>query len=593
MLRDRTSELECSHKDLKAQVIEMRDLLKLLGGAVRRNSKVVIADNVDEYFPTEHTTDYSPSDILCGRPSPRLSLISETTADSLLAGSVPPAESLDESQDFISTSVRPSEDEAFKSLNVDSGSPVSPASTLVYPIPFNTFLPKDSFPSPEVSAQYSEGIEYVLKTVGPYERQLAQRQSALAWLKRQVRIALGTAGFEGGLHATNCLLPEDSFRLNLAISKGLLANWHILLCERLHSQIDKANAYGGTLFIPPDEEDNNLDPFFQEANISPANHSLGPVYHNKNNMSHTVYLTIDNLPVEIVANSRTDFCWQALVEEVDELVGQQHVFKKTFLLVRTWWAYETPSYVGTSIRHYLTDHQLLIMLLSVFNRYWEHITSPLQALLLFFTEFTAYDGSHQVITLQGIVPFQTRASSQPNSIEVKPFHYLNSAFVEKYWQVFNVNVTIEMDTGTSQKRPSSSSEEPAEAQTSNTEPKASPTHGPPPSPQHHRHSDPAITKATLVHLSINNLHHFDRSAFNILHPFTHTNMITERLSARRVNRIVKAFQTGISNLLFYMKRVTDNGLNPVEAICSFFPGVFQAYKGRLPSYDGASVQELL
>eukprot|EP01031_Cornospumella_fuschlensis_P036204 gene36204-43915_t len=47
VLRDRTSELECSHKELKAQVIELRDLVKLLGGAVRRNSKVVIADNVD------------------------------------------------------------------------------------------------------------------------------------------------------------------------------------------------------------------------------------------------------------------------------------------------------------------------------------------------------------------------------------------------------------------------------------------------------------------------------------------------------------------------------------------------------------------
>ena len=234
------------------------------------------------------------------------------------------------------------------------------------------------------------------------------------------------------------------------------------------------------------------------------------------------------------------------------------------------------------------------MLLSVFNRYWEHISSPLQALLLFFNEFTAYDGSHQVITLQGIVPFQTRASSQPNSIEVKPFHFLNTAFVEKYWQVFNVNVTVEMDAGISQKRPSSSSEEPvAEAQANAIELKASPTHNPPASPQHHRHSDPAMTKATLVSLSINNLHHFDRSAFNILHPFTHTNMITERLSARRVNRIVKAFQTGVSNLLFYMKRVADNGLSHAEAVSCFFPGLFQAYKGRLVSYEGPSMYELM
>eukprot|EP01031_Cornospumella_fuschlensis_P037993 gene37993-46157_t len=102
-----------------------------------------------------------------------------------------------------------------------------------------------------------------------------------------------------------------------------------------------------------------------------------------------------------------------------------------------------------------------------------------------------------------------------------------------------------------------------------------------------------MTKATLVSLSINNLHHFDRSAFNILHPFTHTNMITERLSARRVNRIVKAFQTGVSNLLFYMKRVADNGLSHAEAVSCFFPGLFQAYKGRLVSYEGPSMYELI
>jgi hypothetical protein len=220
----------------------------------------------------------------------------------------------------------------------------------------------------------------------------------------------------------------------------------------------------------------------------------------------------------------------------------------------------------------------------------------LQALCLFFSEFTNYDGTNQIITLQGIVSFQTRASNQPNVIEVKPYHFFSSAFVEKYWQVFNINVTVEHEVTNNTKRPSLSSDEglTIDSQLVNSESsKASPSHAISQQPPQPRHSDPAMLNTMLKQLSQSNLHHFERSSFNILHPFLHTNMINEKLSVRRVNRILKVFQGAANNLVFTMKRVREGTTSPREAMTEFFSNAMQLFQMRSSGYEGTAISDLL
>ena len=61
-------------------------------------------------------------------------------------------------------------------------------------------------------------------------------------------------------------------------------------------------------------------------------------------------------------------------------------------------------YVGCVIKYYLPDFSLCIMVCAIFNQYHAQIASPLQALCLFLTEYSGYDGATHAITLQGLVP---------------------------------------------------------------------------------------------------------------------------------------------------------------------------------------------
>jgi len=63
------------------------------------------------------------------------------------------------------------------------------------------------------------------------------------------------------------------------------------------------------------------------------------------------------------------------------------LFKRSLLLVRAWWAYEASSYVGTSVKNFLADSVICVMLMSVFNQHHTVIHQPLQALAVFLAEY--------------------------------------------------------------------------------------------------------------------------------------------------------------------------------------------------------------
>ena len=84
--------------------------------------------------------------------------------------------------------------------------------------------------------------------------------------------------------------------------------------------------------------------------------------------------------VLLTANQREQLCFAAFLEEVDALVGQGHLFKRSLLLSRAWWSYEAGSYVGThALRHYLSDTVLAIMVCAVFQLHHHHNGMPVSA----------------------------------------------------------------------------------------------------------------------------------------------------------------------------------------------------------------------
>ena len=103
--------------------------------------------------------------------------------------------------------------------------------------------------------------------------------------------------------------------------------------------------------------------------------------------SYLFQCMFDQLPVEITESCSTAHTLLAFFEEFSRLVDKNGLFKKTLTLVRAWWAYETASYVGTSIKHYLSDETVTVMVAAIFNQHNDAISQPLQGLFIFLAEY--------------------------------------------------------------------------------------------------------------------------------------------------------------------------------------------------------------
>eukprot|EP01038_Epipyxis_sp_PR26KG_P013999 gene13999-18775_t len=401
------------------------------------------------------------------------------------------------------------------------------------------YLTEDSLPTKEKLFLYDQAVDEIIHSLQPHDAQLQYRASVVSLLRRAARRTLGTSCFEISLQEIRCFLPDDPIRLSVAVSRAHSSEWHKVVVDRLNLLVER-----GLAAAYPDEDD--LEEFKPIVN-----HMVNNVNFSTVNMNFKVFCTVDSIDIEMVANSRGDLCILAFLEEFSRLVGQNHLFKRSMLLIRSWWYYETASYVGCSIKHYLGELPMSIMICAIFNQYYSRITSPFQALCIFLAEYSNYDGSNYAITLQGIVPFKSSSSSQVNCATPITSNLVNADLIEKYKQLhtYGQNVGTDPQERNFLNLNSSSSEDVISAD-----------------PLNSLNNYLANAMNTTVKI-------FDRYSFNIVHPFTNANMITEKISSRRMTRISKAFQIGAANLTVALKQAIENPSTSYQVIRNFFPAV--------------------
>jgi hypothetical protein len=556
---------------------------------IRRFSTRFAENSIKSITPVNISDSFSNKD---SEPHHRMSIVSNVTNDSI--NEIGPSSDFDEAShnrspvnsgdySFLKTSLRNNMDAI-----PENGRPSSKLT-----LPKSSFLEEDLLPFGEKNVPFENTIDNLIETIGPTEQQIQHRHSLIALLKKMIRLTLGGSVFEVGITAACAILPDDPVRIMITLPKALLPTWHTVLCDSLNAFAERVNSFGGSLYTPTEEDEAHLDPYFTDPTPL-KNHFLGNITHMKQNLSHIVQLVIDSIPIEITANNRIDLCMLGFFEEISNMLNENYLLKRSYLLIRAWWCYETPAFVGCVIRHYLTDYQLFIMILAIFNQYHSYIQHPFQSLCLFLAEYSTYDGSTQAITLGGITTFQTRSSNQPQIPDIQSFHLLKQEFLEKYWHIFNVAITQDIvhdaaaaiNSAHKHRNKSTSSEDPSDT--------IDGQQLPPKLESLSAEEIAALEKIqvleTLKNFSATNLQFFDRSAFNIVHPLNHTNMITEKLSQRRCSRLSRAFQIGATNLAFFLKRaqeepqaVTPTGetnvgnnnanSNSSDNIKSYFPNV--------------------
>jgi hypothetical protein len=391
----------------------------------------------------------------------------------------------------------------------------------------------------ELTISQEQEIDALLMSIQPHETQIQYRQSAISLLKRQIRLALGTVSFEIGLYQLRCFLPADPIKLTVIVSQPQIPLWHTTLAERL-----KQAAESGVDLIGRSNDVYTMVDMVDENQMILPHNIRNISFINENNSSYKVVCALDSLDVEISVNNRYELCTLTFIEELDEIIKQDHLLKRSILLIRSWWFYETANYVKTQVKHYLNDFSLCIMIINVFNRYYMHITSPLLALLYFLKEYSTYDGRTSVITIQGIIPFSNETSNMPVLPKVQSNHLIKIEMMEKYWQLFNVQDPL------------------------NTEPPSGVAR-PPPNPQ--------MRQQMLFSSMTKALSRFERYGFNIMHPFTMGNLIAEKLSSRRLGLLSKVFSIGYTALTTALKQIKENPTYSRDIVKSYLPTILSRF----------------
>eukprot|EP01034_Spumella_vulgaris_P023112 gene23112-29305_t len=430
-------------------------------------------------------------------------------------------------------------------------------------------------------------VEQIVDVLQPRESQLEYRASVTGLIRKQNRLALTScATFEIGLHTLSCQLPDDPQVLSIIFSKGHAPNWHKTVLSRLAMAVER----NGSGFYSNSEGDD-----YRPA----ANHMLSNIHFSDNSLagaqgfnkqavasmdlSHKVHCVVDSVEVDVLPNARTDLCLLAFLEEVAQLVGQDNLFKRSLLLIRAWWVYETASYVGSAIKHYISDNAMVLMVAALFNLHHAEVTSPIIALSTFLRIYSKYDGFSEVITLQGIVPY-LQSKQQAAGVAGGPIsqitlispddekHLISAALIDKYYRLVNAVNATEATPHQSVKRRSLSPEEEAAAG-GGAEVVPAPVEVaikpllviPPPS--------------RSISISV------ERSGYNVLNPFTHANLLSEKMTTRRVVLMHKAFQIGTVNLAVILNAAavaTTAGttLSGAADARNFFPACTARFKDQ-------------
>ncbi|KAL9334693.1 hypothetical protein Peur_071874 [Populus x canadensis] len=123
---------------------------------------------------------------------------------------------------------------------------------------------------------------------------------------------------------------------------------------------------------------------------------------------------VENIVVDISFNQLGGLCTLCFLEEVDQLISQNHLFKRSIILIKAWCYYE--SRILGAHHGLISTYALETLVLYIFHVFNNRFAGPLEVLYRFLEFFSKFDWEHFCISLWGPVPI----SSLPNVTALSP-----------------------------------------------------------------------------------------------------------------------------------------------------------------------------
>ncbi|KAJ1377108.1 hypothetical protein SESBI_49227 [Sesbania bispinosa] len=111
---------------------------------------------------------------------------------------------------------------------------------------------------------------------------------------------------------------------------------------------------------------------------------------------------VGNFAVDISFNQLGGLSTLCFLEEVDDLISHNHLFKRSVILIKAWCFYE--SRILGSHHGLMSTYALEILVLYIFHVYNNKFAGPLEVLYRFLDFFSRFDWDNYGVSLRGPVP---------------------------------------------------------------------------------------------------------------------------------------------------------------------------------------------
>ncbi|PWZ06672.1 hypothetical protein Zm00014a_016357 [Zea mays] len=123
---------------------------------------------------------------------------------------------------------------------------------------------------------------------------------------------------------------------------------------------------------------------------------------------------VENIVVDISFNQVGGLCTLCFLEEIDNLISQNHLFKRSIILIKAWCFYE--SRILGAHHGLISTYALETLVLYIFHIFNNSFTGPLEVLCRFLEFFSNFDWEKFCLSLWGPVPI----SSLPDMTAIPP-----------------------------------------------------------------------------------------------------------------------------------------------------------------------------
>lgn len=257
-------------------------------------------------------------------------------------------------------------------------------------------------------AKAEKVTQNILQIVQPTAVSEDRRRAVIDYVQRLIRRCLGCEVFPYGSVPLKTYLPDGDIDLT---------------------------AFGGTNF--EDALANDMVSILEaEDQNKPADFVVKDVQLIRAEVK-LVKCIVQNIVVDISLNQIGGLCTLCFLEQVDRLIGKDHLFKRSIILIKTWCYYE--SRILGAHHGLISTYALETLVLYIFHYFHATLDGPLAVLYKFLDYFSKFDWENYCVSLTGAVPI----SSLPESVVEIPENdggdlLLSNDFVRDCLAMFSV-----------------------------------------------------------------------------------------------------------------------------------------------------------